>query len=123
MPIFEFGCRTCHRKTTALVRARARIGEVRCTHCGSTDLVKLVSRFAMPRSDEARLDTLSDPSSFTGIDENDPKSVAQFMKKMGREMGEDLGDDFDQALDQELSGGGPRRRLAVRGESLIRVHV
>ena len=108
MPIFEFGCRTCRRKTTALVRVRARIGDVRCRHCGGADLVKLVSRFAMPQSDEARLDALGDPSSLTGIDENDPKSVARFMKKMGREMGEDLGDDFDQALEQELSGGGAR---------------
>ena len=106
MPIFEFGCRTCRRKTTALVLVRARIGEVRCTHCGGADLVKLVSRFAMPKSDATRLDALADPSSFAGVDENDPKSVARCMKKMGREMGEDLGDDFDQALEQELSGGG-----------------
>jgi hypothetical protein len=70
------------------------------------DLVKLVSRFAMPKSEEARLDALADPSSFAGVDENDPKSVAQVMKKMGREMGEDLGDDFDQAPDQEMSSPG-----------------
>ena len=79
---------------------------MRCTHCDGADLVKLVSRFAMPKSDEMRLDALADPSSFAGVDENDPKSVAQFMKKMGREMGEDLGDDFDQALEQEMSSGG-----------------
>ena len=62
MPIFEFGCRTCRRKTTALVVVRAWIGEVRCTHCGGADLVKLVSRFAMPKSDGTRLDALADPS-------------------------------------------------------------
>lgn len=106
MPIFEFGCRTCRKKTTALVLVRTRIGEVRCTHCGGADLVKLVSRFAMPKSEEARLDALADPASFAGVDENDPQSVAQFMKKMGSEMGEDLGDDFDQALEQEMSDGG-----------------
>ena len=106
MPVYEFRCRTCRGKTTALVLVRARIGEVRCTHCGGADLVKLVSGFAMPKSNEARLDAMADPSSFAGVDENDPKSVAQFMKKMGREMGEDLGDDFDQALEQEMSDGG-----------------
>ena len=104
MPIYEFGCRTCRRKTTVLVMVRARIGEVRCKHCGGADLVKLVSRFAMPKSDEARLDAPADPATFAGFDENDPKSAVQFMKKMGREMGEDLGDDFDQALEQEASG-------------------
>ena len=112
MPLYEFRCRTCRGKTTALVLVRARIGEVRCTHCGGADLVKLVSGFAMPKSNEARLDAMADPSSFAGVDENDPKSVAQFMKKMGREMGEDLGDDFDQALEQEMSDGGIDDRFA-----------
>ncbi len=116
MPIYEFGCRTCRKKTTALVLVRVRIGEVRCTHCGGADLVKLVSRFAMPKSDETRLDALADPSSFAGVDENDPKSVAQLMKKMGRELGEDLGDDFDQALEQELSGGGLDDGFAGSGD-------
>ena len=32
------------------------------------------------------------------LDENDPKSVARWMKKMGKEMGEDFGDDLDQAV-------------------------
>ena len=104
MPIYEFGCRSCRRKTTTLVMVRARIGEVLCAHCGAADLVRLVSRFAMPKSDEARLDALADPSRFGGFDENDPKSVTEFMKKVGREMGEDLGDDVDQALERETSG-------------------
>ena len=105
MPIYEFGCRTCRRQTTALVLVRARIGEVRCTHCGGADLLKLMSRFAMPKSEAARLDALADPSSFAGVDENDPKNVAHFLKKMGRELGDDLDDDFDQALEQETSSG------------------
>jgi putative FmdB family regulatory protein len=106
MPIYEFECRQCHRKTTALVLSRARIGEVRCRACGSADLEKLYSRFASPKSEEARLDSLADPSVMGEVDESDPASVARFMKKMGREMGEDLGEDLDQAIDEEMSGGG-----------------
>lgn len=51
-----------------------------------------------------------DPSKFSDIDENDPQSVAKFVKKMGREMGEDLGDDFDEALEdagQDTAGSEP----------------
>ena len=103
MPIYEFRCKTCRKKTTALVLIRDLVGDVRCKHCGGGELVKLVSRFATPKSEEARLDRLSDPTSFAGVDENDPKSVAQWMKKMGREMGEDLGEDFDQAIDDEMA--------------------
>lgn len=106
MPIYEFECRDCHRKTTALVMVRARISEVRCRRCGSANLEKLFSRFATPKSEDARLESLADPAAMGDIDESDPKSVARFMKKMGQEMGEDLGDDIDQAIEEEMAGGG-----------------
>ncbi len=105
MPIYEFECLDCHRKTTALVMARERIGEVRCRKCGSARLEKLFSRFATPRSEEARLDSLADPAAMGDVDENDPASVARFMKRMGREMGEDVGEDIDQAVEEEMAGG------------------
>ncbi len=103
MPIYEFLCQDCGRKTTALVMSRARIGDVRCKRCGSAKLEKLFSRFATPKSEESRLESLADPSSIGDIDENDPKSVARWMKKMGTEMGEDFGEDLDQAVEEEMS--------------------
>ena len=105
MPIFEYLCRSCRRKTAALVLSRARATDVRCKHCGGADLEKLWSRFASPKSEEARLESLADPSAFAGLDENDPRSVAKFMKKMGQEMGEDVGD-LEQAMEEEMAGGG-----------------
>lgn len=62
-----------------------------------------MSRFATIRSEEDRLDSLADPSSLGDLKEDDPKSVARWMKKMGSEMGEDLGDDVDEALEEETS--------------------
>jgi hypothetical protein len=59
-----------------------------------------MSRFAAPKSEEARLESLADPSKFGDVDENDPQSMARFMKKMGREMGEDFGDDLDEGLEE-----------------------
>jgi len=106
MPIYEFLCRECGRKMSALVMSRSRIAEVRCKRCGSADLEKLFSRFATVKSEDARLDSLADPSALGGLDENDPKSVARWMKKMGKEMGEDLGDDLDEAVEEEMAGGG-----------------
>jgi putative FmdB family regulatory protein len=105
MPIYEFECLECHRKTTALVMVRERIGEVRCKKCGSGNLERLWSRFAAPKSEDARLESLADPSAMGDIDENDPKSVARFMKKMGHEMGEDFGEDIDQAIEEDMAGG------------------
>jgi hypothetical protein len=33
------------------------------------------------------------------FDENDPESMARFMKKMGDEIGEDIGDDMAEAME------------------------
>jgi hypothetical protein len=62
-----------------------------------------MSRFATVKSEDARLDSLADPSQFGDLDENDPRSVARFMKRMGQEMGEDLGDDLDAAMDDAMA--------------------
>ena len=41
------------------------------------------------------MESLADPSSFSGLDENDPSSVARWVKKMGRELGDDFSDGQD----------------------------
>ena len=62
-----------------------------------------MSRFATPKSEDARLEAAADPSRFGDLDENDPQAVARFVKRMGDEMGEDLGDDLGAAM-EEASG-------------------
>jgi pheromone shutdown protein TraB len=61
---------------------------------------RLLSRFAAPKSEEARLESLADPGNLGGLDENDPQSVARFMKKMGEEMGEDVGEEMEAIMEQ-----------------------
>ncbi|MGE0454879.1 MAG: zinc ribbon domain-containing protein [Vicinamibacteria bacterium] len=117
MPIYEFECGSCRRKTTALVMSRERVSEVRCKHCGGADLERLWSRFAAPKSEEARLESLADPAALGGLDENDPASVARFMKKMGREMGEDAGPELDEAIEGSLGEGAPGDDDAAGGGS------
>ncbi len=81
-----------------------------CKYCKSAELEQNFSRFSSPKSEDQRLESLADPSSFSGLDENDPSSVARWMKKMGKEMGEDLGGDIDQLAEeaaQEAAAGGP----------------
>ncbi len=109
MPIYEYSCRKCRRKMSFLVMSPASFQPV-CKYCKGEDLEQLFSRFASPRSEESRLESLADPSSFSGLDENDPGSVARWMKKMGKELGEDFGgEDIDQLAEeaeQEAAGGG-----------------
>ena len=102
MPIYEYRCADCRHKTTVItLSVKAAIDPV-CQHCGGKDLAKLVSRVAVRRSEESRLESLADPSSLAGLDEKDPKSVARWMKKMGREMGEETGEDFNEEVDRAM---------------------
>jgi putative FmdB family regulatory protein len=105
MPIYEYRCASCRKKVTVLTLRASEAVDPVCEHCGGKDLTRLMSRFATPRSDDSRLDDLADPSALGGLDENDPKSMARWMRKMGKELGEDAGEDFDEMVDELESGG------------------
>ena len=105
MPIYEYECRSCRRRVSLLVRSLANQPTPRCPRCGSAELSRLMSRFATVKSEDARLDALADPSQYGDLDENDPKSVTRFMKRMGQEMGEDMGEDLDAAMDEAMAEG------------------
>jgi hypothetical protein len=72
---------------------------------------KLISRVARVRSEESRLESLADPTKLGDLDENDPASMARWMKRMGKEMGEDLGEDVDSMVDQAME-----EEMTERGE-------
>jgi hypothetical protein len=88
-----------------LVRSFAAAADAACPRCGGHRLTRLMSRFSTVKSEDARLESLADSASFGDMDENDPTSVARFMKKMGREFGDDLGEDFDSAVDEAMAEG------------------
>ncbi len=106
MPIYEYQCEGCGKRTSVLTMRVSERVEAVCKHCGGTRMRRLMSRFATPRSEESRMDALADPSSFSDVDENNPRSIARALKRMGREMGDELGGpEFDQAVDELESGG------------------
>ena len=106
MPIYEYRCADCGKRSTFVTLSVRSAFESRCQACGSGNTKKLVSRVAVLRSEESRMESLADPSKLGGLDENDPGSVARWMKKMGREMGEDLGDDFEGEIDRAVAETG-----------------
>jgi len=102
LPIYEYRCRDCGRKSAFLTLSVSAALRPQCKKCGGLNLEKLVSRVAVSRSEESRMDSLADPSKLSGLDENDPKSIARWMKKMGKEMGEDMGEDLDQSIEEAM---------------------
>src|SRR5438034_617765 len=63
MPIYEYRCTGCKRKVTILTLRVSEAVDPVCEHCGSRALTRLMSRFALGRSEERRLDSLADDAS------------------------------------------------------------
>jgi len=61
----------------------------------------------MHRSEESRLESLADPAKWGDFDENDPRSMARAMRRLGSEMGEDMGPEFDEMVDRLEAGEDP----------------
>jgi putative FmdB family regulatory protein len=106
MPIYEYRCADCRRRVSLLYQtfSAAATASPACPECGSANLSRLVSRVFQLKSEDAQLDDLADPSMFGDVDENDPKSVARWARKLGSQMGEDLGDDWSEMVDRLEAG-------------------
>jgi putative FmdB family regulatory protein len=109
MPIYEYGCYDCRKRVNILFRSFSEVAvkQAVCPRCGGVRLKRLISKVAVLRSEESRLESLADPTSMAGIDENDPKSIARWMRKMSSEMGEELGSEFNEVVDRLESGEDP----------------
>lgn len=102
MPIYEYTCDSCGKRVSLLIRNIHHPAAPVCPRCGGQELTRLLSRFAVVKSEESRLERMADPGNFGDLDENDPKSVARWAKRMGKEMGEDVGEDFDQMMEEAM---------------------
>ncbi len=109
MPLCSYRCRDCGRKVTIRFESYAAydVAEAGCRHCGGSKLVEIIGRVAIAKSEDARMDALADPSAMGDLDENDPKSMGRWMRKMGREMGEDMGPEFDEVIGRLEAGEDP----------------
>ncbi len=105
MPIYEYQCQECRRVSGFLILNLNEPFAPVCPKCGSRSLSRVLSRVNVRLSEETRLERLADPSAWGGLDENDPKSMARMLKKMGQEMGEDTGEDIDQMVEEAMAGG------------------
>ncbi len=109
MPYYDYFCADC-QKRVAVFQSYKDYGVVEpvCPECKGTNLKRKLSRVRIAKSEDRRMEELSDPGSFMGdVDENDPKSVARAMRKMGQQMGEELPPEFGEITDRLEAGESP----------------
>ncbi len=108
MPTYDYRCQDC-QKRVSLFQTYADYGKVAvtCPHCHSPRLTRLIGRVRIAKSEDRRLEDMSDPSFLGDVDENDPRSLARAMRKMGEHMGEDLPPEFGEITDRLAAGESP----------------
>lgn len=111
MPTYQYRCLNCKQRFEIyMLYSEYGSKAVRCTHCGSEKIQRRIGRIRFARSEDSRLEDLSDPSSLGGL-EDDPKSLGRLMRKMknemGSEIGEEVGPEFDEVVDRLEKGQSP----------------
>lgn len=91
MPIYEFFCFKCKQIREVITTRIGKEMEDKCPVCGSSRVKKLISKVKVKLSEETRLEKMADPSFLGTFSEDDPRSMAKILKKVGSE----LDDSFD----------------------------
>ena len=87
MPIYEYACMDCRKRVNVFFRTFDEVSHTTaiCPLCQGTDLRRLVSKVAVLKSEESRMDSLADPAMMAGLESEDPRALASFMRQMSNE--------------------------------------
>lgn len=108
MPTYDFICNTCEKRFD-IFQTFSDYGKVPvcCTHCGSDNVRRRMTKVRIAKSEDSRMTSVSDGiSNLDGLDE-DPKALGQMMRKMGKEMGEELPPEFNEVVGRLEAGQSP----------------
>ena len=108
MPTYDFICNNCNQRFDVFQTfAEYGVKKVSCTHCGSKNVRRRMTKVRIAKSEDERMESMADK--FSGFEnmEDDPREMARVMKKMGNEMGEELPPEFNEVVDRLESGQSP----------------
>jgi putative FmdB family regulatory protein len=80
MPLYEFDCAGCDRRSSLLVRGASPGVTPTCPHCGAADLRRAVSGFAFHKSLQSKAEQL-DPKYDKMLDAVNPDLSAEALTK------------------------------------------
>jgi len=130
MPVYEFYCVDCHAIFNFLSRTVNTGKRPPCPRCGRPELDRQVSRFAISKNrpepgpdglpeglDEGKMEQamLALAGEMEGVDEDDPRAMAHFMRKFSAMTGMQLGDEAQQAMRRLEAGEDPEQVEAEMG--------
>lgn len=108
MPTYEYTCDTCGRPAQLFLSfAEYDRGRPSCPHCGAGTLRRRVGRVRIVRSAAARDQSLSDDPGLDRLDQDDPRALGGFMRRMAEETGEGLDGELGEIVGRLEHGESP----------------
>ncbi len=107
MPAYDYQCRNCGKRTSRLFRSFAAVHEFPCPGCGEFELERRISKIAVLRGSAGSGDSGPDGLLESGLDQDDPRAIAQMARSMAREMGEEMPPGYDELLGRMEAGETP----------------
>lgn len=110
MPIYEYYCYDCTKRVSVFFRTMSEASDAAaaCPTCSGRRLRRLVSRVRMLRSEESRMESMADDASLmSGLESEDPRALAGFMRRMSDEMGEPLDAEMAEVMNRLEAGENP----------------
>lgn len=104
MPLYEYRCLQCQRKSTILVRTPQAEVNPGCGICGNAKTIRVMSRVAVHKSWGDSMNLASDEDFPEDMNQQNPKEVAQWMRRMQDESGEELSPEFDEMIEELQTG-------------------
>lgn len=134
MPIYEFFCKKCNTIYKFYSRTIDTTTIPKCPKCKRVKLERIFSSFAtkssrkgegeadatVPDIDESRLEKAIDmlEKESAGMDEDDPRQTADFMRKLTDAAGISMGEGMQEALERLERGEDPETIEAEMGDLL-----
>ena len=111
MPLYEYQCMECGGINTALIFKPREEENLQCGRCQSRELVRILSRFALHKTEAQRVDEFDPRSQRNDSFYKDDRNVGLWAKKRMQQLGVDLGSSFDETVEKARSGKLPEGEL------------
>ena len=118
MPIYEFSCPSCCKKTSFFVKTASSPFEPKCPVCGSADLVRVISSFAHHKSIETIHEESGEPGMFPSQDYyKDPRNIGRTVEERFQKMGMEMPAELQQKIQAAREGDLPEPLKELKSAS------
>jgi len=105
MPIYEFQCRKCHTRCSVLAKSITAPFSPKCSACGSSDLVRVITSFAYHKSINTIWEQSGGPEASPGPDYyKDPRNIGRWTEKRVEELGLDMPSQIQEQIQAAREG-------------------